>query len=1033
MSQNVCDFIYTRALKTTRHDKELSFFYGNCLRSIERMTSSSCFLLTLMSLMTTSRFQPVNSAISPVVVVVISDVIMFNNPDIDAIFENVPRIANTGSQVKVQVTPIISDNITEIVDQVCTLFSAGVIALVDMSSPGSALILRSYCSEFGVAYISLVDRAYYYNLHERNVAAVRLEPTATQMLGVLADIATQEKLNNIAIVYDDTFDLQNTPRRVLTNIPAQHVYLPMSTNLTELQHILKVMLRINSKVLFIIAKKINAETFLNVLTQDNNSNFEPNVFVLTKDSKVNCASCLGTQRVLVITAKQTIEVNKLLIDFMRKFGIDRDFDQDRIKVDEAFAFDVARLIVSAVVSVSKTVNVTSISSQDCSTINNASNDQLVQSQQLMETILQSNVQGVFGNLVYSKEELSFSYNMTLLVNEVIFEHGTLRSRIQVASWTHGGPVVTSAGSLIKSGKRMKYKVVVVSGIPPFVYKSMPSNETGRVVYSGYCIELLEKIAANMGFDYDIHDTHVVGSVNENGQWSGAIGELVDGTADLAVGPISVMAERETVIDFTVPFYDLVGLTILMKKPTVDYSLFKFLSVLDHAVWGCIIGAFILFSVLICVFDRLSPFSYQNRRSQWKEHGEEPRVFTLKEGIWFCMMSLTPQGGGETPKALSGRLIAATWWLFGFIIIATYTANLAAFLTVSRLETPIASLDDLSKQFKIQYAPLNDSTAMIYFKRMADIEQRFYEIWKNMSLNDDLAPIERAQLAVWDYPVSDKYTRLWETMKKSGFPESEEAGAKRILEGNFAFIADSTSNKYHMLTNCDLQEVGEEFSRKPYALAVPEGSPLRNELSNTILKLINNRTLEELKTKWWNMDSKSCPAVDDESDGISIRNIGGVFLVIVIGSGLSLITLVLECYWYRIRPERLRKKTKDHELSLASSSASTLSSPGDKEQMDRMRRKCSEQHGGGERETGLDCGFTNLGFEFSEGLQPPDGCDSLDGSHDRRDDGRGRQDGSHGRRDGSHGRRDGSIGRRDGSFDCQDGSYEKKPTEYTVRF
>ena len=39
------------------------------------------------------------------------------------------------------------------------------------------------------------------------------------------------------------------------------------------------------------------------------------------------------------------------------------------------------------------------------------------------------------------------------------------------------------------------------------------------------------------------------------------------------------------------------------------------------------------------------------------------------------------------------------WLFGFIIIASYTANLAAFLTVSRLETPVTSLDDLSKQYK----------------------------------------------------------------------------------------------------------------------------------------------------------------------------------------------------------------------------------------------------------------------------------------------------------------------------------------------
>ena len=68
-----------------------------------------------------------------------------------------------------------------------------------------------------------------------------------------------------------------------------------------------------------------------------------------------------------------------------------------------------------------------------------------------------------------------------------------------------------------------------------------------------------------------------------------------------------------------------------------------------------------------------------------------------------MTSLTPQGGGEAPRALSGRLLAATWWVFGFIMIATYTANLAAFLTVSRLEQPVESLDDLADQFKVSHA------------------------------------------------------------------------------------------------------------------------------------------------------------------------------------------------------------------------------------------------------------------------------------------------------------------------------------------
>ena len=81
--------------------------------------------------------------------------------------------------------------------------------------------------------------------------------------------------------------------------------------------------------------------------------------------------------------------------------------------------------------------------------------------------------------------------------------------------------------------------------------------------------------------------------------------------------------------------------------------------------------------------------------------DEKRHFYLKEAFWFCITTLTPQGGGEVPKNMSGKLFAAGWWLFGFVVIATYTANMAAYLTVSRINRPIRSLDDLCKQDKIK--------------------------------------------------------------------------------------------------------------------------------------------------------------------------------------------------------------------------------------------------------------------------------------------------------------------------------------------
>lgn len=49
----------------------------------------------------------------------------------------------------------------------------------------------------------------------------------------------------------------------------------------------------------------------------------------------------------------------------------------------------------------------------------------------------------------------------------------------------------------------------------------------------------------------------------------------------------------------------------------------------------------------------------------------------------------------------------------------------------------------------------------------------------MSLNDSMSPVERAKLAVWDYPVSDKYTKMWQSMQEAGLPTSLDKAVERV--------------------------------------------------------------------------------------------------------------------------------------------------------------------------------------------------------------------------------------------------------------
>ena len=59
------------------------------------------------------------------------------------------------------------------------------------------------------------------------------------------------------------------------------------------------------------------------------------------------------------------------------------------------------------------------------------------------------------------------------------------------------------------------------------------------------------------------------------------------------------------------------------------------------------------------------------------------------------------GGGEPPRCLASRLLVAGFWFFSVVIMSTFTANLAAFLTVSRMGTTIASLDELAAQSDVR--------------------------------------------------------------------------------------------------------------------------------------------------------------------------------------------------------------------------------------------------------------------------------------------------------------------------------------------
>jgi len=68
-----------------------------------------------------------------------------------------------------------------------------------------------------------------------------------------------------------------------------------------------------------------------------------------------------------------------------------------------------------------------------------------------------------------------------------------------------------------------------------------------------------------------------------------------------------------------------------------------------------------------------------------------------------------------PRAMSTRIISSTWGFFSLIIVASYTANLAAFLTTERMINPIENAEDLASQTEISYGTLDSGSTMTFFR------------------------------------------------------------------------------------------------------------------------------------------------------------------------------------------------------------------------------------------------------------------------------------------------------------------------------
>ena len=362
--------------------------------------------------------------------------------------------------------------------------------------------------------------------------------------------------------------------------------------------------------------------------------------------------------------------------------------------------------------------------------------------------------------------------------------------------------------------------LVVTTILSAPYTMKPETDQGEKhpSYEGFSIDLINEISNIVGFNYSLSLVSGYGSENPDGSWNGMIGEILEGRADLAIADLTINYQREKVVDFSMPFLDL-GISILfVSSPSKSINIFSFITPLSGEVWILTLVGGISVSLTLFFIARVSPLETAELDSS---EGVSP-FLSLRHCFWFSASSWVQQGCDFLPRAFSTRTIASFWWFFTLIMISSYTANLAAFLTIERMDSPISSVQDLAKS-DLKYGSIRSGSTLSFF-------------------SDSDSPL---------------YQKMWSKMQGWGdsLVQSNQEGIDKVLRdnGGYAFFMESTSIEYQIERNCKLTKVGGNLDSKSYGVAMRKGSHLRSRISSAIIRLRQDGVLEKLKEKWWRQE------------------------------------------------------------------------------------------------------------------------------------------------------------------------------------
>ncbi|XP_023699486.1 glutamate receptor ionotropic, NMDA 3B isoform X1 [Paramormyrops kingsleyae] len=391
---------------------------------------------------------------------------------------------------------------------------------------------------------------------------------------------------------------------------------------------------------------------------------------------------------------------------------------------------------------------------------------------------------------------------------------------------------------------------------------------------GYCIDLLEKLAEDMHFQFNLY---IVGDGKygawKGGRWTGLVGDLLRGAADMAVTSFSINSARSQVIDFTIPFFST-SLGILVRSKDTAAPIGAFMWPLHWSMWMGIFVSLHITALFLTLYEWKSPFGMT-------PHGRNRvKVFSYSSALNLCYAILFGRTvSSKTPKCWTGRFLMNLWAIFCLLVLSSYTANLAAVMVGEKTFEELSGIHDAKLHHPshgFRFGTVRESSAEDYMKKS------FPEMYEYMRrFNEPTTP--------------DGVSTL-----KSDPPQLD------------AFIMDKALLDYEVSidADCKLLTVGKPFAIEGYGIGLPQNSPLTSNVSEYISRYKSDGYMDMLHDKWYKVVpcGKRVFAVT-ETLQMGIQHFSGLFVLLCLGVAGALLTLAGEHAFYRLVLPHIRRRQK----------------------------------------------------------------------------------------------------------------------------